>query len=499
MTTTTARHGGRPIIERPLARPVGVKLELTYRCNLRCGFCYTDSPRRTLERAVDLTDEDWLRIVDEAIELGVIEAVVTGGEPLLRRELTLQVLERLDAAGMGVSFNTNGWFVSPEIADRLARLEGLHVHISIDGATPELHDASRGVPGSWRRAVGAMQMLIERGARVQVVHVVTPENQERVTTFLDEMWLLGLRGVRITPVVKVGAAVDGEWAVNERALRRRVHEFRTRRGEEMRTPLQSSEPALLPATGSHPATLLVRPNGAVLLDSLHPFKFGDAREQGLAECWARLSRAWRHPAISHWAGKGTITSPVAEGRLIPYRDEEVAVAPDEAPEAAAPVWPRRSISARVAGKMRRTVERARSLRSERLPEPPSLDEAERRARGHVVTLALSRRYESAVLRSTGARDGERFVRVVADGRVCRLNGTAALILDSCDGGTPGEAVDALAARHPRVPRETLEEDVLTMVRWLLSRGVIRPSGAPVRAHDPLASVADLPGLDPGQA
>ena len=91
-------------------------------CNLRCGFCYTDSPRHTLARTPELSDEDWLAIVDEAIELGALEAVVTGGEPLLRRDLTLEAIERLDAAGVGTTLNTNGWFVDDAVADRLAAL-----------------------------------------------------------------------------------------------------------------------------------------------------------------------------------------------------------------------------------------------------------------------------------------------------------------------------------------------------------------------------------------
>ncbi len=92
-------------------RPVGAKLELTHACNLRCGFCYTDSPRHTLARTPELADEDWHRIAEQAIDLGVIEAVLTGGEPLLRRELLLELIDRFEAAGVGMSLNTNGWFV----------------------------------------------------------------------------------------------------------------------------------------------------------------------------------------------------------------------------------------------------------------------------------------------------------------------------------------------------------------------------------------------------
>src|SRR4051812_28823391 len=137
----------------PPRAPVGAKFELTYSCNLTCPFCYTDSPRRTRERATDLSDEAWLRVIEDAIAAGIVEAVVTGGEPLLRRDLALEVIERLSSAGVGVTLNTNGWFVDAEVADRLARCKGLQVNISIDGASPGLHDSIRGVRGSWLRAV----------------------------------------------------------------------------------------------------------------------------------------------------------------------------------------------------------------------------------------------------------------------------------------------------------------------------------------------------------
>src|SRR3954468_15767181 len=88
---------GRPARAVAPARPVGIKLELTHACNLRCAFCYTDSPRHTLAHTPDLSDDEWIAIVDEAIALGALEAVVTGGEPLLRRELTLALIERLEA------------------------------------------------------------------------------------------------------------------------------------------------------------------------------------------------------------------------------------------------------------------------------------------------------------------------------------------------------------------------------------------------------------------
>lgn len=127
-----ARRLGRGIEVEPRVAPpspVGVKLELTYRCNLKCPFCYTDSPRRTRERARDLDDAARRAVVEEAIGLGVIEAVVTGGEPLLRPALALELIERLCAEVVGVTMNTNGWFVDGPTADRLAAAAGFQANV----------------------------------------------------------------------------------------------------------------------------------------------------------------------------------------------------------------------------------------------------------------------------------------------------------------------------------------------------------------------------------
>ena len=124
--------GHRLSAQSPPERPYRAKLELTYRCNLRCGFCYTDSPRRTLERTPELDDTSWHRIVEQSIELGIGEAGIIGGEPLLRQDLALEALERLDQAGLDrTSLTTNGWFIDEALADRLARgahPSGLHVN-----------------------------------------------------------------------------------------------------------------------------------------------------------------------------------------------------------------------------------------------------------------------------------------------------------------------------------------------------------------------------------
>jgi MoaA/NifB/PqqE/SkfB family radical SAM enzyme len=308
----------------PTTSPVGIKLELTYRCNLSCPFCYTDSPARTREQAADLSDDEWRRVVDESLGLGVVEAVVTGGEPLLRRALTLETIERLSAAGVGVTLNTNGWFVEDGTADRLAAFPGLQANVSIDGATPELHDSVRGLAGSWERSVRAVDRLLRRGVVVRAIHVVTPANERWLPAFLEHAWLLGVETIRLTGVAPLGAAARaGSWRVGLGRLRRTVRALERQHAREGSVTVR---PATLAGVAMledvPPLALLVRPNGAVWIESVQPFSFGNVRDEPLASCWARIRDGWPRPEAVEWSN-----SIDASGRPpaahVPYLDEEL--------------------------------------------------------------------------------------------------------------------------------------------------------------------------------
>lgn len=457
------------------ARPIGVKLELTYACNLRCAFCYTDSPRRTLQRSTDLPDDAWRRIVAEAIELGIVEAVVTGGEPLLRRELTLELIETMGRRGIGVAFNTNGWFVDEEVAERLRPLPSVTVHLSIDGAAPHLHDAQRGVPGSWRRAVEGLDLLIGAGVNVCVVHVITPQNAARFPQMLEQMWTLGVPWMRPTPVVLSGAAArGGDWTVNRSELLQVVRDFEARRGRSMYVDLRPGVPGDVAFQGYRaPGSMLIRPNGAVRTDSLRPFSYGNAAEDGVAECWEQIRLRWRDPRIQAWADSIRDAETYGSSDLVAYLDDEVPVAGAEeggnggGREAAVP---------------------APAPLAEIDPEADLEQAAER-----IRELALARRYRLNPLRAGGG-DGERIVRRVADGKYMRLNGSAALVMDALDGGTAAEAADRLRAAG--APDASATDDALRAARDLVSSGIAAPARSSHSLPPQSPGASDLPGMEP---
>ena len=462
-------------------RPVGAKLELTYHCNLRCSFCYTDAPRRTLARAGDMSDEQWLEIIDQALDLGIIEAVVTGGEPLLRRDLALQAVERISAAQAMVTLNTNGWFVDPEVADAVAATNA-RVHISLDGASAELHDASRGVPGSWRRAVEAVAMLLDRGVRVQVVHVVTPRNLATLPDFLGQMRVLAPSSVRVTAVGLIGAAArGGDWEVRPATMRRAIERFGS--PPRPRLHLVESVPTVASAfQNGAPQAFLVRPNGAVMADSQHPFSFGHAASQPLDECWAGLRSSWRDGRIRSWRGGALTPEQAAERDLVPYRDQELVIAGADPGQ----------IATRKEGA---DLERAFEILRSKTPEFPDDGRGDvAAASARIRALALGRRHRLSLVRWSGSRLGERLVRVTGRDRVTALNRSAGLVMDALDGGTIGDAATALEAAHAGLDRARAERDALEATAALVEAGIAVPMLAPRDAAAAASREGELSGL-----
>jgi MoaA/NifB/PqqE/SkfB family radical SAM enzyme len=459
----------------PPPRPFGGKLEVTYTCNLRCGFCYTDSPRRTLQRTPELSDAEWLRVADELIELGAIEAVVTGGEPLLRRDLTIEICRRLAAAGLGVTLNSNGWFVDDEAAAGLAQAPGLHVHVSLDGPAPEVHDASRGVPGSWRRAVAGMDALIRHGVAVHAVHVVTAANLERVEETLELLRVLGVRSVRVTRVIEIGAAARGDsWRVASTSIERAIAAFERRHGGDMRVVLTSGEGGVDRIRSERaPAALLVRPNGMVRIDSLNPFTFGHATADGLETCWERVREHWRDPSIASW--RDSVDSPRdwPSAPVVPYLDDEVDLAtpsPEDSGE-----------DPRSAKTPRRVA--ADALDRDDVPRPKE----------YVLALALGRRYRPGDVRAAGGPE-RRLVRAASDGRVWRLNRSASVVFDALAPGSVGDATAALRAAFPATAPERLQADAIGVTRTLAGAGLVIPEGAAGFTAGASAT-PDLPQVD----
>jgi MoaA/NifB/PqqE/SkfB family radical SAM enzyme len=136
------------------ALPENIDWQVTYACQLRCTHCYTESGRRASRK---LPREKLLQIADKLVAMKVRNVLLGGGEPLLVPEI-FEIAERLAAGGVRIIFYTNGIELTEERARRLAALDP-QFHLSLDGATADVHDAIRGREGSFEASIRAITLV----------------------------------------------------------------------------------------------------------------------------------------------------------------------------------------------------------------------------------------------------------------------------------------------------------------------------------------------------
>ncbi|MDX1531637.1 MAG: radical SAM protein, partial [Rhodothermales bacterium] len=133
-------------------RPALVSWNLTKRCNLRCPHCYMEAGPRA-ER--ELTTAECRSLIDEMKALGTEMLILTGGEPLLRRDI-YDVARYASDRGIWVVMGTNGVLVTDRVAEKMVECGVRGVGISIDAVDPAQHNAFRGGPKAWEHAVRAL-------------------------------------------------------------------------------------------------------------------------------------------------------------------------------------------------------------------------------------------------------------------------------------------------------------------------------------------------------
>ena len=156
------------------AQPLSVHLELTYRCNWRCVFCY--NPRH-FDRA-GLSGDEWIAVLDDLRILGTLNITFTGGEPMAHPEI-MRILRAARERAFVVRLFTNATLIDDGAADELASLNLLAVEVSIHGATAEVHDRATARAGSFDATFAAIDRLISRGVAVVAKMPLTRLNEHQ--------------------------------------------------------------------------------------------------------------------------------------------------------------------------------------------------------------------------------------------------------------------------------------------------------------------------------
>ncbi len=161
-------------------KPFGLLAELTYRCPLSCAYC--SNPVNLTGYGDELTTAEWRRVLVEAHELGVLQLHLSGGEPLLRRDL-VELAGIARELGMYSNLITSALGLSRRRAEEL-RAAGLdHVQVSIQADEPAMSDRIAGTP-SFERKVEACQLVKELSWPLTLNVVLHRQNIDRIGAVL---------------------------------------------------------------------------------------------------------------------------------------------------------------------------------------------------------------------------------------------------------------------------------------------------------------------------
>jgi len=154
-----------------IATPI-IDIAYSYACNLKCQHC---TAARFEPKANRLTPAVLRRLSDEAHALGLCQFCISGGEPLIFKDLD-EVLGALQPDKFHLTMSTNGHFLTKEKALHIKALGLDKVKISLDDFDAEAHNANRRNEGAYQKAIDAMMNAKEAGLSVVIQTCVSHQN-----------------------------------------------------------------------------------------------------------------------------------------------------------------------------------------------------------------------------------------------------------------------------------------------------------------------------------
>lgn len=142
-----------------------ISWNITLKCPLHCSHCYVDAGDH--EGADVLSTQEAFSVIDQIRRTGSPIVVLSGGEPLARDDLC-DIARYGTAKGLRMVIGTSGYLLDRRMAGLLFEAGIRAAAISIDSADKGVHDTLRGMPGSWERAVQAVDHCREAGIGVQI-------------------------------------------------------------------------------------------------------------------------------------------------------------------------------------------------------------------------------------------------------------------------------------------------------------------------------------------
>lgn len=137
--------------------PLKGRFELTPHCTLDCRMCYVHRSDGKYPHRV-LTGDEWIGIMDQAIDLGMMRATLTGGECMLHPDFK-RIYLHLKQRGVYISLLTNATLIDEEMVAFFEEYPPFSVRISVYGSSPEVYERVTGSADAFCKVDHALRML----------------------------------------------------------------------------------------------------------------------------------------------------------------------------------------------------------------------------------------------------------------------------------------------------------------------------------------------------
>lgn len=166
-------------------------LELTFKCNFACRFCYNPIERegqkrekKVIEKEEPLTLKEIYKLLDDLRKAGVLYFTLTGGEPMVHPHFW-QILEKAKEKAFVIRVFTNGSLIDEEAARRLGKIFPNCLEITIYGASEESYEKNCGRGKLFSKVLKALELLKKEGITVYLKCTLTKYNEKEIDKIQD--------------------------------------------------------------------------------------------------------------------------------------------------------------------------------------------------------------------------------------------------------------------------------------------------------------------------
>lgn len=193
------------MVEKQISNLRMAAWELTRSCNLSCAHCRAASEKGPYPG--ELSSEECFKVIDEIVSFARPVIILTGGEPLLRKDI-FEIAEYGKNKGLTMVMAPNGTLLTAGNAAKIIKSGIKRISVSLDGPDAASHDNLRQVPGAFNAAVAGIKEAKKAGLQFQINSTISKRNAARITEMMNLAVELGARALHIFLLVPTGRAKD---------------------------------------------------------------------------------------------------------------------------------------------------------------------------------------------------------------------------------------------------------------------------------------------------